>query len=187
MMTFLIKTLLPSALFLALTVSSVQASSFDIRAGGDRFEDCELLEVGPRGAVSGTMALSELVSGGKWASVLAFILIDDAKFQTSFRFALSSVIASQKLESQYEFFVGSRRPVAEALTEVAPGSAMPFRFSWNETGLVELSAGSSQARRLMLDFKPTRAFVLVSGGRGRLELEGTRGIDCSRDLALPTK
>jgi hypothetical protein len=186
-MKFLINKKLTFALFLTFSASLAQASQFDIRAGGGRFEDCELLELGQRGAVSGTIALSELTSGGKWASILALILTDDTKFQTSFRFALTSVITSQNLEARYEFFVGSRRPVAEALTEAAVGTPMPFRFSWNETGLIELSAGPTQVRRLLLDFKPTRAFVLVSGGRGKLELEGTKGIDCTRDLALPAK
>jgi hypothetical protein len=176
-----------ASLLLFLGAATAAASPIDIRAGAGRFADCELVEVGSRGAISGTMSLSELSSDSRWASALAFIITDDTKFQTSFRFALASVTASKNLEARYEFFTGSRRPVAEALGEAAVGATLPFHLSWNESGSVELSAGSSQPRKLSLDFKPTRVFLLVSGGRGRLELEGDKGVDCSRTLQPTSK
>jgi len=170
------------SLALALSSAAAAAVPVDVRAPAGRFEDCELLDLGPSGSISGTMSLRDVKPTANWASVLAIILVDDAKFQTSFRFGLASVTTSPNLEARYEFFAGSRRPVAEGLTHAGVGTAMAFRLSWNESGVVEISAGPSQQRRLLLDFNPTRAFLLVSGGQGHLELEGSKGIDCSLDL-----
>lgn len=176
-------------LYIALGVFSLftdsRALPVDFQASGGLFEDCELIDLGPQGAISGTAALGELTPGGKWASALAFILTDDSKFQTSFRLSIGSVTTSPRLEVRYEFFAGSRRPVAEGLGELAIGANMPFRLSWQKDGRVEISAGPAQTRNLLLDFRPTRAFILVSGGRGRMELNGVTKIDCSRDLSTP--
>jgi hypothetical protein len=160
------------------------ASELDLRVPGGRFADCEFVGLGNTGSLSGTLTLESSSSDPKWAAAIAIILLDDAKFQTSLRFAVVAVTTSPRFEARYEFFTGARRPVAEALDETPPGVALPFTMSWDKSGRVELAAGSAQPRRLVLDFAPTRAFVLISGGRGRLATKGQEQIDCTKDMAI---
>jgi hypothetical protein len=167
--------------------SVASAATLDIRIPGGRFEDCELVGFGEKGSVMGSMTLSELDSDPRWAPSMVFILTDDSKFQTLLRFGLRAVTTSSKLEVRYEFFAGNRRPVAEAIFETPAGVPLPIALTWNESGLVELAAGSAEPRKLLLDFKPTRAFVLISGGRGRLTSDGGEQLDCSRNLSLDNK
>jgi hypothetical protein len=176
------------ALLLALTfASSVHATVLDERVNGGKFEDCELVDLGEKGDLHGHLSLSELGSDEKWASAIALILIDDSKFQVSFRLALTSATTSDKLEVRYEFFNGPRRPVAEALAQVPIGVQVDYRLTWDGSGRVSVETAGTSPRNLVLDMKPSRAFVLISGGRGRITTQGQEKLDCTRSIQIQGK
>jgi len=170
------------AFLCVLATASASASDLDLRIPGGQFEDCEFVGLGPRGSLSGSLTLDNVATDPKWAAGIGLILLDDNKFQTSLRLALTKVTTSSGLEARYEFFSGNRRPVAEALDEVAPGVSMPFALAWSQSGRVELTVGRSEPRNLLLDFSPTRAFVLISGGQGKIKTNGAEVMDCAKTM-----
>jgi len=167
----------------ALTLAPLtHATTLEERVEGGRFEDCEFVGLGEKGDIRGQLTLSETALDKKWASVIALILTDDSKFQVTFRLALASVTTSDKLEVRYEFFSGSRRPVAEALAQVPIGEPANYRLAWDGSGRINIEIAGASPRSLLLDMKPSRAFVLVSGARGRITTQGHENLDCSRNI-----
>ncbi|MBI3902858.1 MAG: hypothetical protein HY306_07965 [Nitrosomonadales bacterium] len=115
------------ALFLFLTILSTtaaRAADLELRVSGGHFEDCELVGLGSKGSIKGSITIAETATDPKWASAAAFILIQDTKPNHIFRLALMSVSSSKKLEARYELFIDENRLVAETLSEVTVGEPL---------------------------------------------------------------
>ena len=120
------------ALFLFSTVllaAAANATDLELRVPGGRYEDCEFIGLGPKGAIKGSIAIIETATDPKWSASTAFILIEDTKPSHTFRLALASVSSSKKLEARYELFSDERRLVAEALSEIAVGESLTYQLA----------------------------------------------------------
>ncbi|WP_172202899.1 hypothetical protein [Niveibacterium sp. COAC-50] len=170
------------AALIAAMSTSTSAATLDIEAPGGHYHDCELVQLGKSGSLSGRMTLSRVAGTREWASALAILILGPTKVENVFRLTTSTSSEMDTLHVRHELFHGNRRARVKDYPDVTTESAVPFSMNWTADGRITLSAGGSEEERLDLGFSPERAFLLVSGGRGEFDFEGSPDIDCNRSI-----